>query len=433
MGIVFDQAFLYYSQVELKTCGCVGKMSYEKNTYGSSNYAFHEWIIIHFCTTDSVCFSLKPLSDNLFLRISEWGKGMDKKVRTIDVTGLPAKVVERLRIYCQLLSSDLKDKWLVSSNEKESDIFISDIQYLDHHNNSKYDTHRTVAFFSKHTTTEKDFKHHLYSPITSTQVIGLLNRLSESPAIKNLKMSTSGHTDEGAFKVSSAIKKFLQLNPFKKKKVESKSNKKSTERKKLLEAINPEACTIYKVVFLGNPGVGKTTAIKSASTQDIVETEVNPTDSVSLKKNKTTIGIDYGQYRMPNGSTLNLIGNPGQMRFGFMWDITSKNADAFVILVDMSHDDPLSELHFFLKLLEKKITKKTVVACALTHVDVTEHNISQTMRHIKDQFSDRLSVFRFDPRNAEHAENLVKYIGKKIITNDQSDYVPLTIKRAKKI
>ena len=137
------------------------------------------------------------------------------------------------------------------------------------------------------------------------------------------------------------------MNPFKKKTQEQTITRNKSNRKKLLSSINPDASKTYKLVFLGNPGVGKTTAIRSASNQDVLETEVNPTDSVAVTKGATTIGIDYGQYQMEDGSKLNLIGNPGQMRFGFMWDITAKNADAFVILVDMSHKDPVSEFEFF--------------------------------------------------------------------------------------
>ena len=84
-------------------------------------------------------------------------------------------------------------------------------------------------------------------------------------------------------------------------------------------------------------------------------------------------------------------------------------------------------------MIDGKYDKNTVVSCAFTHIDVSQHDVSEVMRDIKNKFSAEISVFRFDPRDRKHAESLVELIGKKIISNENSNYDSLTIKRVEEI
>ena len=78
---------------------------------------------------------------------------------------------------------------------------------------------------------------------------------------------------------------------------------------------------IYKIVFAGPVGAGKTTAIKSLSDIEVVSTDASATDDVKLMKATTTVAMDYGLMRLDNGYQVRLYGTPGQKRFDFMWDI----------------------------------------------------------------------------------------------------------------
>lgn len=72
-----------------------------------------------------------------------------------------------------------------------------------------------------------------------------------------------------------------------------------------------------KIVFTGTPGAGKTTAIAALSDRPPVVTDVRNTDP-RLGKERTTVGLDFGQFGIPGGQTVRLFGTPGQLRFEFM-------------------------------------------------------------------------------------------------------------------
>ncbi|MEO8058745.1 MAG: GTPase [Burkholderiales bacterium] len=98
-----------------------------------------------------------------------------------------------------------------------------------------------------------------------------------------------------------------------------------------------------KIVFTGTPGAGKTTAIAALSDRPPIVTDVRNTDQ-TLAKERTTVGLDFGQFDLGGGQAVRLFGTPGQIRFEFMWRIVAKDALGLVILVDNSRPDPLGDL-----------------------------------------------------------------------------------------
>lgn len=103
----------------------------------------------------------------------------------------------------------------------------------------------------------------------------------------------------------------------------------------------------YKILFTGTMGAGKTTAIGSVSDIPPVVTDVHNSD-VSVQKERTTVGLDFGEFTLDNGDRIRLFGTPGQNRFDFLWKILAKNALGLIILVDNSRPDPLADLGMYL-------------------------------------------------------------------------------------
>jgi small GTP-binding protein len=93
---------------------------------------------------------------------------------------------------------------------------------------------------------------------------------------------------------------------------------------------------VYKVLVTGPFNAGKTEFTRTISDIPIVTTERRISDHFQSVKDETTVAMDYGQFKL-DGDLFHLYGTPGQPRFEFMWDILSREMDAFVILVD-SHD-----------------------------------------------------------------------------------------------
>lgn len=139
----------------------------------------------------------------------------------------------------------------------------------------------------------------------------------------------------------------------------------------------------HKIVFAGSPGAGKTTAIGAISDRPPIVTDVRNSDP-SLKKDFTTVGLDYGELDLGDGERVRLFGTPGQARFDFLWSILANNALGLVILVDNSRPDPLHDLGLYLDGFRHLLPE---VACTIG-VGRTESHPEPSL----DQFGDFIAA-----------------------------------------
>jgi uncharacterized protein len=58
---------------------------------------------------------------------------------------------------------------------------------------------------------------------------------------------------------------------------------------------------------------------------------------------RTTVAMDFGRITVDDDLALYLFGTPGQARFEFMWDILAEGMLGFVLMVDASRADAMSE------------------------------------------------------------------------------------------
>lgn len=164
---------------------------------------------------------------------------------------------------------------------------------------------------------------------------------------------------------------------------------------------------VYKIVFAGPVGSGKTTAIQSLSDIEVVSTEASASDHVHKIKPTTTVAMDYGLMRLANGDQIRLYGTPGQKRFDFMWDILAESALGLVLLIDASAPAPLDDLRTYVGEFRELIDRSAVVV-GITHADLGEWD---TRRRINDELA-RLgiipSAIHADARERAHMATLVR-------------------------
>lgn len=122
----------------------------------------------------------------------------------------------------------------------------------------------------------------------------------------------------------------------------------------------------YKIVFGGTMGAGKSAAIKAISDVNVISTEAVNTDIEAHSKLLTTVGIDYGEIALEDGTLIGLYGTPGQDRFDFMWSIVCKGAIGIVVLIDHSRAERLLDLEFYLSAFEKYGSN---IVIGITHMD----------------------------------------------------------------
>jgi small GTP-binding protein len=104
------------------------------------------------------------------------------------------------------------------------------------------------------------------------------------------------------------------------------------------------AMTELKIVFAGPMGAGKTTAITAVSDRPPIATEATNNDQLAFAKEFTTVGLDFGQLVLEDGTVVRLYGTPGQERFSFMWEIVGAGAIGGILLLDASSPSVLADL-----------------------------------------------------------------------------------------
>lgn len=128
----------------------------------------------------------------------------------------------------------------------------------------------------------------------------------------------------------------------------------------------------YKIVFGGTMGAGKSTAIQVLSDIAVVSTEAVNTDLNAHSKYLTTVGIDYGEISLEDGTKIGLYGTPGQDRFDFMWSIVCKGAMGIVVLIDHSNLNRLKDLEFYLDAFQSHCAN---IVVGVTHLDEDDHQL----------------------------------------------------------
>lgn len=154
----------------------------------------------------------------------------------------------------------------------------------------------------------------------------------------------------------------------------------------------------YKIVFGGTMGAGKSAAIKALSDTGVLSTEAVNTDTQAHQKALTTVGIDYGEISLDDGTKIGLYGTPGQDRFDFMWSIVCKGAIGIVVLIDHSSSQRLKDLEFYLKAFEDLGTN---IVIGVTHLDLEHDQKLKIYRDWMQIHQKQFPLFAVDARKKD--------------------------------
>lgn len=163
----------------------------------------------------------------------------------------------------------------------------------------------------------------------------------------------------------------------------------------------------YKLLFTGPVGAGKTTAISTLSDEPPVKTDAVASDMTRKFKPETTVALDYGVMRLPEGEKLHLYGTPGQERFDFMWEILRQGGVGLILLVSNIRPNPLQDLQFFLQRFEDFI-RSTAVVIGITQMDLKADPGLEEYHRCLSELRVRAPLFEVDARSRADVSLLVQ-------------------------
>ncbi len=170
-----------------------------------------------------------------------------------------------------------------------------------------------------------------------------------------------------------------------------------------------------KIVFVGNVGSGKTTAVSVISETPVIGSEAKATEQDALhRKLTTTVGLEYGVAHIDD-TKLHIYGTPGQRRFDFMASIACKGASGMVVLIDNGHGKPLTELDYFLQ-FHSEFLKDHPSIIGVTHYDDnnTETNLIEYHNYVRTNGFSSV-VMRLDAREKNQVQKIVKKLHTEIV------------------
>jgi serine/threonine protein kinase len=136
----------------------------------------------------------------------------------------------------------------------------------------------------------------------------------------------------------------------------------------------------YKVIVLGAPGAGKTSALMTLS--DMPPTSVGEHTSGGLGKPLATasVPLEYGLIKLSDSESVRLYSASGREPLELPWDSLKQGLIGVILLLDDSAEQPLREMDRFLRELDR-CPWEIKIAMGITHVDTSSQPVVPRYHH----------------------------------------------------
>lgn len=165
-----------------------------------------------------------------------------------------------------------------------------------------------------------------------------------------------------------------------------------------------------QISFVGPFGVGKTTAVLSVCSTQVLMTEVFSSNAQSPigkhLKPTTTVGLEIGEWVAPDGRVVCVVGTPGQERFDMVRRSAMPRSNAVVLWLYGGHTEALMDAELWLDFVTREIpNRKLVVAVTRLGDDMAALD---PFRQIVDKFDVNIPLVGADPRDGSSVANVLE-------------------------
>lgn len=158
-----------------------------------------------------------------------------------------------------------------------------------------------------------------------------------------------------------------------------------------------------KLLFIGAPGAGKTTAITCVSDRPPLSTDVPSSEEDRM----TTVALDFGETTLADGSRLGLYGVPGQRRFEFLWPVLAPGTIGVVLLLDARDPDNGERLDWLLARYREHLADAELLV-GVTHYEAPGAAALSTLRPLVAARDLDAPVLPLDARETSQVQLLLR-------------------------
>ncbi|PFG28143.1 Uncharacterised protein [Corynebacterium renale] len=150
----------------------------------------------------------------------------------------------------------------------------------------------------------------------------------------------------------------------------------------------------HEVLFVGDPGIGKTTAVRTLATHEPINTEA----AMSVpdgEKTTVTVGIDFGLWEDSPFGVVGLFGSPGHERFSRSRSMLANPSAGVVLWVygDDSDEGLVNQVRYWAQAVES-LASRGVVAINFA----TEGALDRARSAMAELGLEQVPVMTADPR-----------------------------------
>lgn len=160
-----------------------------------------------------------------------------------------------------------------------------------------------------------------------------------------------------------------------------------------------------KLLFVGAPGAGKTTAITCVSDFPPVCTDVPSSEADRM----TTVALDFGETSLGDGTRLGLYGVPGQRRFEFLWPVLAPGTIGVVVLLDARTDNNAEWLDWLLGRYRRHMPDAELLI-GVTHTEAPGAAQAADLRPLVAATGVDAPVLPVDAREPEQVQLLLRVL-----------------------